>query len=233
MTTFEGVIQRIVFRSEEGWCVFRFIDDATKDLVTCTGSPGIPLGPGLSIKGQGQWVDNPKFGKQINLQRLELCEAQTVNGMEMFLGSGVLPGIGEGLAARIVERFGEHTYAILDSCPERLAEIQGITSTRTSTIAEQWQHIRGKAQAISQVMALGYTQFQSDKALKKWGQDACKFLEANPYLAVQLPGIGFKTADMIALKKRDAPRASTSYVCWLGVSRTATPRWRTLLYHQC
>jgi exodeoxyribonuclease V alpha subunit len=136
----KGILDRITFQNEEnGYTVARLLDNAKKKkIITVVGFlSGVPVGSTLSLTGA--WISDSRYGKQFKLQNYQIVKPNTLNGIERYLGSGLIKGIGPAYAARIVSCFGLKTLDILENDPNRLGEIAGLGMTRVQCIKKAWQ----------------------------------------------------------------------------------------------
>lgn len=202
----EGEILRFTFRApERGFAVARMrIADATE--VTVVG-PIAGLHEGQRIAAEGQWGMDAKFGKQFKVEKFLVEDPRTMRGMEKYLASA-LPGVGEELARRIVEHFGLDTLTVLADNPERLAEVPGIRGKTLEKLQEQF--VEGKAEQQLLVMLRGFDMpaGMAHRVIERFGKDAHALVMRSPYRLTEVKGIGFRTADQIALGngvQRDAP----------------------------
>ena len=134
----QGTLERVVFHNEEnGYTVFRVRPEGKDevDLVTVVGHMGSPQA-GASLRIKGRWVNNARFGRQVQMDSFESLLPATAEGIKLYLASGLIKGIGKSIAARIVKAFGEDTLRIFDEEPQRLLEISGITQKKLVTIVE-------------------------------------------------------------------------------------------------
>jgi exodeoxyribonuclease V alpha subunit len=207
--TLDGTIERFVFRSEDdsSFTVARLQTDATT-LVTIVGEL-VGVSEGLPLRLRGRWVDDKKFGRQFRVATYQLRAPETLLGIERFLGSGIIPGIGPELARRMVGHFGIDTLEIIERTPARLVEVAGIGSARAARIAEAFAEQRHVQDVMVFLRGHGVSAAFAARIVKKYGSDAINVVRANPYrLAREIWGIGFRTADGIAEKlgiARDAP----------------------------
>ena len=141
----QGTLERVVFHNEEnGYTVFRVRPEGKDevDLVTVVGHMGSPQA-GASLRIKGRWVNNARFGRQVQMDSFESLLPATAEGIKLYLASGLNKGIGKSIAARIVKAFGEDTLRIFDEEPQRLLEISGITQKKLVTIVECWTEHQG------------------------------------------------------------------------------------------
>jgi exodeoxyribonuclease V alpha subunit len=197
----EGVLERIVYENpDNGFFVGRLKAETHVDLVTVVGNL-MAVTPGETIRIWGRWVDDKKFGKQVRIERYETVLPSTVVGIEKYLGSGLIEGIGPTYAKRLVEAFGAETLRVIDEAPQRLRSVEGIGSKRAKQIREAWE----KQKAVQSIMIFlqghGISTGQAVRIYKQYGDGAVAVLRKNPYrLAEDISGIAFKSADAIAKK---------------------------------
>jgi exodeoxyribonuclease V alpha subunit len=200
-TEIQGILDRITFQNEEnGYTVARLLDDAKeKELITVVGFlSGVPVGSTLSLTGT--WITDSRYGKQFKLQNYEIIKPNTINGIERYLGSGLIKGIGPAYAARIVGRFGLKTLDILENDPDRLNEIAGLGGTRVKSIKKAWQEQREIHRVMVFLQGHGISATYAVKIFKTYGRKALAVVKSNPYqLAEDIWGVGFRIADSIAL----------------------------------
>ncbi len=197
MVTIEGVVDSVVFRNEEnGYTICRIKSE--KEIVTVVGS--IPyINEGQEYKIDGEWTVHPKFGKQFKMETICEIIPTTTSGIEKYLASGVIEGIGKVTAKKIVDFFGEETLKIMDNSIERLAEIPGIGKKKIDTITKSYLEQRVTKDIIMFFQAYGITVNMAMKIYKKFGASCINLVKDNPYILTEyISGIGFKTADAIA-----------------------------------
>ena len=194
-----GYVEHIVFRNEEnGYTVFQLESEAGE--VTCVGTLNfISEGERLEIKGD--YVNHNIYGSQLKISSYEMKEPEDLISIERYLGSGAIKGIGLAMAARIVRRFKEDTFRIIEEEPERLAEIKGISNRKAMEIASQVNEKRDLRQAMIFLQQYGITMNLAVKVYQAYGQDVYGIIRENPYrLADDIDGVGFRTADEIAAR---------------------------------
>jgi exodeoxyribonuclease V alpha subunit len=204
----EGTIERIVFQDAESqWTVARvrldaaapgLLPDPTGRLVTFVGNlPGAPSG--TSLRATGRWVEDRRYGQQFRVETFTPLDPSTLAGIERYLGSGLVKGIGPTLAARIVGAFGLKTLQVLDESPKQLASVPGLGKARAKKLALAWAEQRGARQAMIFLQGHGLSPALASRILKRYGEGAGEVVSKNPYrLALDVAGIGFRTADRIA-----------------------------------
>ena len=196
----EGTVDQIVFYNpENGYTVCRFIVESG-DALTIVGSFP-PLSPGEMLKVKGQWELNPRFGQQFKVEHFTLTLPASAKGIEKFLASGLIRGIGPVLAARIVGRFGTGTIEILAGTAERLKEVEGVGSVKLREIKKSWAEHQDIRDLIIFLQEHDVSTNLATKIYRQYGDRSFTVLRTNPYqLCLDIWGIGFKTADQIALK---------------------------------
>lgn len=197
MPEIQGVVQDIVFQNEEnGYAVATIKTD--KSLITIVGV--LPyLTEGQNLRLIGQFVVHPQFGQQFKVESFEEILPTTVLGIERYLASGVIQGIGPVTAKKIVEIFGEETLDILDNDINRLLEIEGIGEKKIEVIQESYSKQKEVKNIMVFLQTYGVTPNQCVKIYKRFGAESIDVVKQNPYiLTEEISGIGFKTADKIA-----------------------------------
>ncbi len=204
----DGSLERFVFRNEEtGFTVARFAVQPLQ-IVTVVGEM-VGVQEGLPLRLRGHWVEDKKFGRQFRIATYQLHAPETLIGIERFLASGIIPGIGPELARRMVEHFKADTLEVIDRAPQRLVEVSGIGSGRAAKIAAAFAAQREVQDVMVFLRGHGVSAAFAARIVKRYGKDAINVVRANPYrLATEVWGIGFRSADAIAEKlgiARDAP----------------------------
>ena len=199
MEELTGYVEHIVFRNaENGYTVMNFAGE--EDEMTCVGTFSV-ISEGMYLKLRGEYVDHPTYGVQMKVESFEEQAPEDIQSIERYLGSGAIKGIGAALAARIVRRFKEDTFRIIEEEPERLAEVKGISERKAMEIASQVNEKRDLRQAMIFLQQFGITMNLAVKIYNKYGQEVYGILKENPYrLADDIEGVGFRTADDIAAK---------------------------------
>ena len=203
----EGVVERITFyNAENGYTVLRlrpnkvYRGQVGKDgLTTVIG--GLPeLQPGESVRFSGVWTNHKNFGSQFSAETVEQMAPATVEGRRRYLGSGLIKGVGPITAKKIVAHFGMQTLDILDQSPDRLLEVSGVGKHRAALIGNDWVAQKQIKEVMLFLQSHRVTTALAVRIYKAYGDDAIQRVQANPYqLAQDIYGIGFKTADQIAL----------------------------------
>jgi exodeoxyribonuclease V alpha subunit len=197
----EGVVKRIVFESPEtGFVVGRLEVEGAWELTTFVGNL-LAVSEGETVRLTGQWVEDKKFGRQLRVEAFETIAPTTVAGIEKYLGSGLIEGIGPTYAKRLVEAFGVDTLRVIDEEPERLRKVPGIGKKRAAQIREGWAAQRAVQSIMIFLQGHGITATQAVKIHQVYGDGAMAILRSNPYrLAEDITGISFKGADKIAME---------------------------------
>ncbi|MFO7859704.1 MAG: ATP-dependent RecD-like DNA helicase [Desulfosalsimonas sp.] len=201
MMELQGRIRRITFHSTDThYTVAQMEAGPDHAGVTIVGHlPG--AAPGQAVKILGKWVTHPRYGEQFAFQQAQITRPSGVDGIRQYLGSGLIKGIGPGLAESIIEAFGTKALDILDHQPERLREISGIGETRAVDIGRQWQQHRIIGDIMDFLQQHGIEAAYAGKIFRQYGVEAMEVLTRDPFrLAEDLPGQGFMIADAIAGK---------------------------------
>jgi exodeoxyribonuclease V alpha subunit len=200
-TTLQGTVERITYVNEETQYVVARLDvPGSRDLATIVGN--LPsLTPGETLRLQGAWTHHKKYGDQFKVERYETVTPATLNGIQRYLGSGLIKGIGPILAKRLVEAFGLDTLRIIEEEPDHLLEVEGIGPLRLQRIRTAWAEQKEIREVMLFLQGHGVSSAYAAKIFKVYGQAAIATVKANPYrLAQDIYGIGFQTADRIAQK---------------------------------
>jgi exodeoxyribonuclease V alpha subunit len=194
-----GLLEKISYHNEENdFVVAKLREKEKKELTTIVGNLS-GVNPGESLKLTGKWVQNKRFGEQFQVESFEVTVPATLHGIQKYLASGLIQGIGPIMSERIVEKFGLHTLEVIEKNPERLSEVEGIGPKRISMIRKAW----GEQREIKEIMIFlqghGVGAAYSAKIYKQYGDQSIERVRENPYrLAHDIYGIGFMTADRIA-----------------------------------
>ena len=197
----EGCVNNIVYRNEEnGYTVFELATKDSTDMLTLVGSFSY-ISEGEYFRLTCQETQHNVYGKQYKVIEAENIEPEDADAMERYLGSGAIKGIGKALAKRIVSEFGDETFRVIEEEPERLADIKGISERMARAISESFYDKRELRTAMMFLQRYGISSNLSVKIYKQYGAGIYEVLKNNPYrLAEEVKGIGFKTADEIALR---------------------------------
>jgi len=197
--TIQGVVERLTFHSpESGYSVARLKVPGDQDLTTIVGSfPNIQ--PGQTLKLVGFWRDHPKFGPQFSVTQYQETKPATITGIEKYLGSGLIKGVGPVTARRIVAYFGLETLDIIETQIDRLVEVPGIAKKRVRMIQTAWETQRAIKEVMLFLQSHGVSTTYAVKIYKQYRDEAIAIVTHNPYqLATDIYGIGFVTSDEIA-----------------------------------
>ena len=197
--TLEGSVARITYVGEESQYVVARLDVPGKhDPVTIVGTMA-SLTPGETLRLHGRWSHHPKYGEQFQVERYESIVPATLAGIQKYLGSGMIKGIGPVFARRLVEAFGEETLKVIEEAPGRLGEVAGIGPKRQQRITSAWAEQKEIREVMLFLQGHGVSPAFAVKIFRAYGQAAIATVQENPYrLARDIYGIGFKTADRIA-----------------------------------
>ncbi|MGE3165551.1 MAG: ATP-dependent RecD-like DNA helicase [Planctomycetota bacterium] len=218
MQTLEGIVERVVYENDESaWSVVRVQEAGQGRVVTVVGNL-LGVQPGESLRLHGDWGNDPRFGRQFRADTYLSLKPATLEGMERYLGSGLVAGIGKTMAARIVDHFGLDTLEVIETQAQRLTEVEGIGGVRAARIRDAWQEQRGIKEVMLFLHSQGVTPRLAVKIYKAYGQAAVARIRENPYrLAFDIFGVGFKSADRIGER--------------LGISRTSPRRLEAGVHH--
>ena len=199
MEVVTGYVEHIVFRNEEnGYTVFRLENDGGE--ITCVGNFNF-ISEGEMMELRGEYTNHSVYGLQLKVSSHTIKEPEDVVSIERYLGSGAVKGVGQALAGRIVKKFREDTFRIIEEEPERLAEVKGISERKAREIAEHVEEKKDMRKAMIYLQKYGISNRLAAKIYQRYGMDVYKVLQENPYqLADNIEGVGFKTADEIAAR---------------------------------
>ncbi len=199
MTIIHGLLEKISYHNEASdFVVAKLREKDKRELTTIVGNLS-GINPGESLKVTGQWVHNKKFGEQFRVETFEVAIPATLLGIQKYLASGLIKGIGPIMSERIVEKFGLDTLEVIEKKPERLSEVEGIGSKRISMIKKTWEEQKEIKEIMIFLQGHGVSASYSAKIYKQYGNQSIEVVRENPYrLAHDLYGTGFITADKIA-----------------------------------
>ena len=197
MDNLTGYVDHIVYQnSDNGYTVMALVAEGEE--VTCVGMCK-GLGQGENISAEGEYIEHPVYGRQFKIQTYETVAPTDRAGMERYLGSGAIRGVGEALAARIVKKFGDDTFRIIEEEPERLAEVKGISERKAQEIAVQMEEKKDLREALVYLQQYGISNTLAVKIYNTYGMEMYSVMRENPYrLAEDVSGVGFRIADEIA-----------------------------------
>jgi len=192
-------VEHIIYRNaDNGYTVLNLVSGEAE--ITCVGIFSA-IAEGENIEASGDYTDHPTYGKQFKVESFEEKAPEDEEAIERYLGSGAIRGIGLALAARIVRRFKADTFRIIEEEPERLAEVKGISERKAMEIADQVNEKRDLRQAMIFLQQYGITMNLAVKVYQQYGQEVYGIIRENPYrLADDIEGVGFRTADEIAVR---------------------------------
>jgi exodeoxyribonuclease V alpha subunit len=208
-----GLVERVTFHNaENGFCVLRAKARGHRDLVTVVGHAAI-ISAGEWITASGEWINDRAHGQQFKARFLKTSAPSSIDGIEKYLGSGMIRGIGPVYAKKMVKAFGEKVFDVIEAEPDRLREVTGIGVVRAKRITDAWAEQKVVREIMVFLHSNGVGTARAVRIFKTYGADAVQVMSENPYrLARDIRGIGFKTADAIAMK--------------LGIEKTAMIRLR-------
>jgi exodeoxyribonuclease V alpha subunit len=208
-----GVVERVTFHNaDNGFCVLRIKARGHRDLVTIVGHAAM-ISAGEWITASGEWVNDRTHGQQFKARFMRSSAPSSIEGIEKYLSSGMIRGIGLVYAKKMVRAFGERVFDIIETEPDRLHEVDGIGPVRARRITEAWAEQKVVREIMVFLHCHGVGTARAVRIYKTYGADAVQVMTENPYrLARDIRGIGFKTADAIAIK--------------LGIEKTAMIRVR-------
>jgi len=197
----EGQIERITYSNEEnGFTIAKIKVHGHLELVTVVGNLLSPT-PGEVVKMRGEWANHPKYGKQFKVVYYKSLVPASVYGIEKYIGSGLIKGIGPIIAKRIVNEFGEQTLDVIENDIEKLAQVEGIGKKRVQMVKKAWAEQKEIREVMLFLQTHGVSSGHATKIFKHYGNRSVQILKDNPYrLAIDIFGIGFLTADRIAEK---------------------------------
>ena len=208
-----GLIERVTYHNaENGFCVLRTKARGLRDVVTVVGHAAT-IAAGEWITASGEWVNDRTHGQQFKARFLRPSPPTSADGIEKYLSSGMIRGIGPAYAKKLLRAFGEKVFDIIEATPDRLREVDGIGPVRASRITAAWAEQKAVREIMVFLHSHGVGTARAVRIYKTYGPDAIQVMTENPYrLARDIHGIGFKTADAIAMK--------------LGIEKTAMVRVR-------
>src|SRR5947209_6640260 len=208
-----GLLERVTYHNaENGFCVLRTKARGHRDLVTLVGHAAT-IAAGEWITASGEWINDRTHGQQFKARFLRTSLPDTADGIEKYLSSGMIRGVGPVYAKKLVRAFGEKVFDVIEATPDRLREVDGIGPVRAASILASWAEQKAVREIMVFLLSHGVGTARAVRIFKTYGSDAIQVMTENPYrLARDIRGIGFKTADAIATK--------------LGIEKTAMIRVR-------
>jgi len=191
----QGQIERITYTNEEnGFTIAKVKVYGQRDLVCVVGNLMAPM-PGEIIKMRGEWTNHPKYGEQFKIVHYKTAVPASVYGIQKYLGSGLIKGIGPVMAKRIVKKFGKETLDVIEEEIERLIEVDGIGKKRIDMVKNAWEEQKEIREVMVFLQSHGVSSGYATKIFKQYGNRSIEVVKANPYrLATDIFGIGFVTA---------------------------------------
>ena len=213
-----GLVERVTFHNpQNGFCVLRTRARGHRELVTVVGHAAM-VAPGEWITASGEWVNDRTHGQQFRARFIRTAEPSSVEGIEKYLGSGMIRGIGPVYARKLVRAFGEKVFDVIEAEPERLRQVTGIGKVRAKRITDAWAEQKVVREIMVFLHSHGVGTARAVRIFRTYGADAVEVMTENPYrLARDIRGIGFVTADAIAMR--------------LGIEKTAMVRVRAGIGH--
>src|ERR1700716_2342589 len=208
-----GLVERVTFHNaDSGFCVLRIKARSHRELVTVVGHAAT-ISPGEWITASGEWINDRTHGQQFKARFLRTSLPDSADGIEKYLSSGMIRGVGPVYAKKLVRAFGEKVFDVIEAAPGRLREVDGIGPVRAASILAAWAEQKAVREIMVFLHSHGVGTARAVRIFKTYGADAIQVMTENPYrLARDISGIGFKTADAIAMK--------------LGIEKTAMVRVR-------
>ena len=208
-----GLIERVTYHNaENGFCVLRARARGHRDVVTVVGHAA-SISAGEWMPASGDWVNDRTHGQQFKARFLRTSPPTSADGIEKYLSSGMIRGVGPVYAKKLVRAFGDKVFDIIEATPDRLREVDGIGPVRATSILSAWAEQKAVREIMVFLHSHGVSTARAVRIFKTYGSDAIQVMSENPYrLARDIRGIGFKTADAIAAK--------------LGIEKTALIRVR-------
>jgi exodeoxyribonuclease V alpha subunit len=199
MERIEGMISDIVFKNEDNGYTIAHLVNSDNEVVIVGCMPTLSVGE--SIEVEGKWINHKTYGAQFEVNKFMPVTPSSLEGIYVYLSSGMIHGVGEKMAKRIVDKFGVNTLDVIQNMPERLKEVEGIGSKKIDQIVKSYEENRELRNIIIELSPYGITPSYCMKIYKKYKNKAIEVINKNPYkLAEDIRGIGFKIADDIASK---------------------------------
>jgi exodeoxyribonuclease V alpha subunit len=191
-------VREVIYRSQDGrYAVLDAEPEVGQDAVVLVGDVG-EVAPGETLKVHGQWKEHRQYGRRFQVKSFTPVTPTTREGIKRYLGSGLVPGVGQAIAARLVDRFGEHTLDVITRQSARLREVGGIGPRRAEAIAQAVRQRAAEAESMAYLQGLGLGPALAKRIRGKYGTDTVKVLRSDPYLvAEEIDGVGFRTADRV------------------------------------
>jgi exodeoxyribonuclease V alpha subunit len=195
----KGVLNKIIYRSpDNNYFIGKMLSEEDNRTITIVGHT-LEVQPGEALTVYGKWVTNSKYGKQFEIESIEILAPSTEAGIEKYLGSGLIKGIGPVMAKRVVAKFKLETLKILDNDAERLSEIDGFAEKRIELVKNEWKKQKYVREIMIFMQNYGISNNYAIKIYNIYKNESVNVLKSNPYRLIEdISGIGFKTADRIA-----------------------------------
>lgn len=219
----EAAVEHLIFVRADEYTVARLASEDQGEF-TAAGAALAGVQPGSVVQLSGRWAQHSRFGPQFSVRSCECVLPSHIRGIRMYLGSGLIRGIGPGLAAAIVERFGEDTLKVIDADPERLTEVNGIGAVRKDRIVSSWVGQKVIRDLMVVLQGFGISPLMAAKIYAEFGADSLAVVRKDPYRLIEkVRGIGFAVADKIALAsgvaEQDPKRLRAAVTDRLDVAR--------------
>jgi len=197
--TLAGMVEHVVYRSvESGYHVLRVKVEGEREAVTVVGHCN-SVTPGERIRAEGSWTTNPSYGRQFSTTTLTIIPPSSLDEIEAYLASGMIKGVGKSMAKKLVNRFGEQVFEIIEHQPDKLTSIPGLGKALAKKITEAWEAQRGVRDIMLFLQSKGLSRLRADRIFEAYGTAAIDTVSTNPYkLAKDIRGIGFASADELA-----------------------------------
>jgi len=215
--TREGVLERITYYNEDSLYLVGKLR-SSRDIVTIVGNLP-PLGEGETLRIKGEWKVHPRYGQQVEVKNWERIIPTTEEGLRKFLASGLLKGVGPVMAERLVQHFGDKVLEVIENTPQRLCEVEGIGEKKAGDLVKSYREHQEVKNLMIYLQEYGVSPSMAVRLYKHYGERAVEQLKEDPYrLAEEVYGIGFKTADRVAMQLGMPPdsnqriRAAINYV---------------------
>src|SRR5215469_14254209 len=230
MELLAGLVDRVTFHnSENGLCVLRVKARGQRDLITVVGHAAM-ISAGEFVQASGAWINDRTHGVQFRASFLKATAPTTIEGIEKYLGSGMIRGIGPVYAKKLVRAFEEAVFDIIEQEPQRLREVTGIGPKRAARIIGGWADQKVIREIMLFLHSNGVGTSRAVRIYKTYGTDAVRVISENPYrLARDIRGIGFRTADQIAAKlgiEKTASTGDSPYAPWQATGANSRPAIR-------
>lgn len=194
-----GLVERVTYHNpDNGYAVLKMKVKGHRDLVSVVGHAAT-VNPGEYCVGQGTWIVDKAYGQQFKAEQLTFTQPNTVEGMEKFLGSGIVKGIGPVFAKKLIKAFGVDVFDIIEQDPKQLLDVEGVGKKRYDMITSGWNDQKKIREIMVFLQVHGIGTARAVRIFKTYGEQAIELVKSNPYrLALDIQGIGFKTADQLA-----------------------------------